>query len=196
MYLVSVLFSDSEKCFNRQLMNCVFLPTLMVVNQTLQSLVSSCLLTNHSSHQWNTCPSTGLPEKFPVDIFERKVSSVKLIKMVILSDHLSVSVPVSISVSPQRISCTNNSPTLRVFVKQVHVDQYHATPSWILWCEKSRPNLLKLVGFVAWQCFERRFFLWAILAGKQCNARHSQDFKPVQFWFGAPPGWFCVILVY
>lgn len=115
-------------------MNCVFLPTLMVVNQTLQSLVSSCLPTNHSSHQWNTCTFTGLPEKFPVDIFERKVSSVKLIKMVILSDHLSVSVPVSISVSPQRISCTNNSPTLRVFVKQVHVDQYHAMQRHLGFC--------------------------------------------------------------
>lgn len=176
----------------------MFLPILMVVNQTLQSLVSSCLPTNHSSHQWNTCTFTGLPEKFPADIFERKISSVKLIKMVILSDHLSVSVsvPVSISVSLQRILCTNNSPTLRVFVKQVLVDQHHAVPSWILWCQKSRLNVLKLVGCVVWQCFERRFFLWAILAGKQCNARHSQDFKPVQFWFGAPPGWFCVILVY
>lgn len=160
-------------------MNCVFRPILMVVNQTLQSLVSSCLPTNHSSHQWNTCTFTGLPEKFPADIFERKISSVKLIKMVILSDHLSVSVPVSISVSLQRILCTNNSPTLRVFVKQVLVDQHHAVPSWILWCEKSRLNVLKLVGCVVWQCFERRFFLRAILAGRQCNARHSQDFKPV-----------------
>ena len=157
----------------------MFRPILMVVNQTLQSLVSSCLPTNHSSHQWNTCTFTGLPEKFPADIFERKISSVKLIKMVILSDHLSVSVPVSISVSLQRILCTNNSPTLRVFVKQVLVDQHHAVPSWILWCEKSRLNVLKLVGCVVWQCFERRFFLRAILAGKQCNARHSQDFKPV-----------------
>lgn len=166
----------------------------MVVNQTLQSLVSSCLSTNHSSHQWNTCTFTGLPEKFPVDIFERKVSSVKLIKMVILSDHLSVSVPVSISVSPQRISCTNNSPTLRVFAKQVHVDQYHAMQRHLGFCGVRNRGwmCLNLLGLLR----DRRFFLWAILAGKQCNARHSQDFKPVQFWFGAPPGWFCVILVY
>lgn len=156
MYLVSVLFSDSEKCFNRQLMNCVFFPTLMVVNQNLQSLVSSCLPTNHSSHEWNTCAFTGLTEKFPVDIFERKVSSVKLIKMVILSDHLSVSVPVSISVSPQRISCTNNSPTLRVFVKQVHVDQYHAMQCHLGFCGvRNRGwmclNLLGLLRDSVWE---------------------------------------------